>query len=140
MLTVSELAKQSGIAPHTVRYYIRSGLLTPGKTQENNYRLFSTQAVQQVKFVYQAKRLGLAQKEILQVLKAGQNVKTSSDDFGSMIDHLLAERIRIMDDEIRGMQQLRDKAQLALEQCQDMAGQSSSEDSVKCLMEAIANI
>lgn len=140
MLTVSDLAKQSGITPHTIRYYIRSGLLPPSKTQENNYRLFSTQAVQQVKFIYQAKRLGLAQKDIQQILATDQNEKVSPDTVENMTYRLVEERIRTIDDEIRDMQQLRHKTQLALEQCQDRQGQSRSEDNVKCLIEAIANI
>ena len=140
MYTVSELSKISGISPHAIRYYVRSGLLPPCKTQDNSYRLFSTQAVQQAKFIYQAKRLGLAQEDIQQILATSQNEKVSSVACENMIYRLIEERIRTIDDEIRGMQQLSDQTQLALERCQGMTGQSSSEGNVKCLIEAIANI
>lgn len=38
MMTVSQLAKRSGIAPHVVCYYSRSGLLTPARRPDNGYR------------------------------------------------------------------------------------------------------
>ncbi|MGB1257904.1 MAG: MerR family DNA-binding transcriptional regulator, partial [Thiolinea sp.] len=41
MLTVSEVAKQTGISAHTVRYYVREGLLEPSEQAANQYRLFS---------------------------------------------------------------------------------------------------
>jgi hypothetical protein len=38
MMTVSQLAKRSGIVPHVVCYYSRSGLLTPARHPDNGYR------------------------------------------------------------------------------------------------------
>lgn len=38
MMTVSQLSKRSGIAPHVVCYYSRSGLLTPARRPDNGYR------------------------------------------------------------------------------------------------------
>jgi DNA-binding transcriptional MerR regulator len=58
-LTVSDLARQAGVSPHTVRYYDRVGLLpTPGRSA-SGYRLYSPHLVERLRFIRGAKHLGL---------------------------------------------------------------------------------
>lgn len=51
MLTVNELATQSGAPAHVVRYYVRIGLLQPVTTQDNGYRLFAAADASRLRFV-----------------------------------------------------------------------------------------
>lgn len=68
MLTVSELANQSGTTAHAVRYYTRLGLLRPERNPDNGYRLYQFSEVQWLRFVRQAKQLGYTLNEIREIM------------------------------------------------------------------------
>ena len=140
MLTVGDLSRLSGISSHTIRYYIRLGLLPPHKTCGNNYRLFTTQDVQRAKFIYQAKRLGMSQQEIQQILTAGDKRDEPNKQANNLIAALVEERISIMNAEIKNMQHLQQETQQALEQFQRVSKQHENKNKVSYLIGAIANI
>ncbi len=73
MMTVTELANQSGTTPHAVRYYTRMGLLVPTRNPENGYRLFKPDDVHWLCFIRQAKALGYTLQDIQKIMhdKAG---------------------------------------------------------------------
>lgn len=68
MLTVTELAKQSGTTPHAVRYYTRMGLLRPERNPDNGYRLYERREIDWLRFIRQAKRLGYTLNEIKAIM------------------------------------------------------------------------
>ena len=140
MLTVNELATQSGLSPHTIRYYIRSGLLSPCATRENSYRLFAVQDIQRAKFICQTKRLGMSQQEIRQILVAGNKNGESEAQTNSLIASLIEERISIMNAEIKSMQYLQQETQQALGQFQRANKQHENENNIHHLIDAIASI
>jgi DNA-binding transcriptional MerR regulator len=59
MMTVSQLSKRSGIAPHVARYYSRIDLLTPVRHPDNDYR--SVCFVTQSESAHQRTKYGDAQ-------------------------------------------------------------------------------
>jgi MerR family transcriptional regulator, copper efflux regulator len=63
-LRVSELARRAGVAPSAVRFYERSGLLTPARRSANGYRIFDEAAVDQLMLVAKAKRIGMSLEDI----------------------------------------------------------------------------
>lgn len=67
-MIVNELSKQTGIAPHVVRYYARIGLLQPTRHPENGYKLFGYSDVRRLRFIRQAKELGFTLSEIESLL------------------------------------------------------------------------
>ncbi len=68
MLTVTELANESGTTAHAVRYYTRLGLLRPERNPDNGYRLYQYTEVQWLRFVRQAKQLGYTLSEIREIM------------------------------------------------------------------------
>jgi len=58
-LRVSELAERAGLAPSTVRFYERSGLLSPARRAANGYRIFDESALDELAFISRAKGLGM---------------------------------------------------------------------------------
>lgn len=68
MMTVSQLSKHSGIAPHVVRYYARIGLLAPARHPDNGYQLFSRDDIARLRFVRLAQNLGYTLEEIRHIL------------------------------------------------------------------------
>jgi DNA-binding transcriptional MerR regulator len=74
-LTVSDLAARVGVSPDAVRYYERLGLLPPPARSMAGYRRYDERAIQRLRFVKGAQRVGLRLREIaelLQVLDRGQ--------------------------------------------------------------------
>jgi DNA-binding transcriptional MerR regulator len=67
-LTVAALAAQSGVSPDTVRYYERAGLLPPAERTPAGYRIYDEAAVDRLRFIQGAQRLGLRLREILDLL------------------------------------------------------------------------
>jgi MerR family transcriptional regulator, mercuric resistance operon regulatory protein len=74
-LTVSGLAARVGISPDAVRYYERLGLLPRPARSTAGYRRYDEGAVERLRFVKGAQRVGLRLREIaelLQVVDRGQ--------------------------------------------------------------------
>ena len=63
-MKVVQLARAAGVSPHTVRYYIREGLLEPHRSELNRYAQFSANDLAQLRFIRRAQRLGLTLAEI----------------------------------------------------------------------------
>ncbi|MGH8829087.1 MAG: MerR family transcriptional regulator, partial [Jiangellaceae bacterium] len=58
-LRVAELAAAVGVGRDTIRYYERSGLLPPPRRTESGYRSYDLDAIDRLKFIQGAQRLGL---------------------------------------------------------------------------------
>ena len=67
-LKIGELAKQTGLAVGTLRYYSDLGLLLPSRIGDNGYRYYSKDAGSQVQFIKKAQALGFTLEEIKQIL------------------------------------------------------------------------
>jgi MerR family copper efflux transcriptional regulator len=65
---VSELAERAGVAPSTVRFYERAGLLSPARRAENGYRVFDESAVDELAFIGRAKGIGMGLEDIAGLL------------------------------------------------------------------------
>ena len=63
-MTVSELAKRTGVTADTIRHYVRTGLLTPARDPNNGYKRFSTTDQHRLQFIIQAKSLGFSLPDI----------------------------------------------------------------------------
>lgn len=63
-LRISELAARGGVPATTVRYYEQLGLLSPPPRTADNQRRYGDSAVAELRFVRQAKHLGLSLTEI----------------------------------------------------------------------------
>lgn len=68
-LTVSNLAAKAGVAPDTVRYYERFGLLPKPERTPAGYRLYGESSVDRLLFIKNAKHLGLRLSEIRELLE-----------------------------------------------------------------------
>jgi len=116
MLTVSEVAKQTGVSAHTVRYYVREGLLVPNKQAENSYSLFSPTEVSRLQFIRTAKMLGFTLNEIRQILENAQLGESPCAEVREVIQqHIVDNRRRIEE-----MQQLQERMELAVTKWETM--------------------
>jgi DNA-binding transcriptional MerR regulator len=67
-LRVAELAAAVGVSPDTVRYYERAGLLPPPDRTAAGYRSYDAGAVDRLRFIQGAQRLGLHLADIRDLL------------------------------------------------------------------------
>lgn len=136
MLTVNELAKRSGVSVHTVRYYIRTGLLTPVKTQDNKYRLFAVEDVSRLKFIRTAKMLGFTISDVQQIF--GHVVAGESPC--SEVRVLIRERMQEVEEKIRDMQELQQRMATALQRWENMPDQQPGDSSICPLIESMTDV
>lgn len=85
-LTVGEISKALGISTEAIRYYVKEGIITPKRNEENNYWVYSSDDLMKLTDImfYRSKGLtmkdikdimsGLALEEIAGVIDARKNV------------------------------------------------------------------
>lgn len=103
MLTVNQLAIQSRIPAHVVRYYVRIGLIQPAGQKENGYRLFTTLDANRIRFIRMAKHLGFTLNEIKLITRHADMRESPCDDVRKIIQHRIQEN-RVKIEEMRKLQ------------------------------------
>lgn len=68
VLTIGRAARQAGLSPKALRLYEAQGLLPPPARTEAGYRLFTSEDVAVLRFIRQARSLGLRLDEIREIL------------------------------------------------------------------------
>ncbi len=68
-LFIGELSRQMGIPVQTIRYYERLSLLEPPERTESQYRIYSEEAFERLRFIQKAKQFGLSLDEIKQLIE-----------------------------------------------------------------------
>jgi len=116
MMTVAKLAQQTQVSSDTIRYYVRVGLLTPGRKKENNFHIFSAGDAKLLKFIHQAKQLGYTLKEIRQIIDQSESGNSPCPIVREIIQSRIADTRRKLE-ELRALQQ---RMEAALEQWNKM--------------------
>lgn len=116
MLTVSQLATQSDLPAHVVRYYTRIGLIQPDDTRDNGYRLFRPATVQRLRFIRHAKQLGFTLSEIRALLAHAAHGNSPCPDVRRIIQQRIDENRRKID----AMLALQQRMEQALSHWRDM--------------------
>jgi DNA-binding transcriptional MerR regulator len=102
-LRVGELAAEAGVAPDTVRYYERAGLLPPPARTAAGYRAYHPGAVDRLLFIQGAQRLGLRLRDIRDLLA----VRDTGTCPCEPAETLLRRRLDELDAEMRRLAELR---------------------------------
>lgn len=102
-LRVAELAAATGVGPDTIRYYEKSGLITPPERTASGYRTFPYAEVDRVRFIRDVQRLGVPLREIRDLLA----VRDTGDCPCEPAADLLGRRIAEIDAELARLGQLR---------------------------------
>jgi len=103
-MQIGQLAKQSGTAIDTVRYYERQGLLPAPHRRASGYREYTADDVRRLRFVRRAKVLGFNLTEIRDLLALSSHrdddmagVKAAAIEKLADVEAKLAELTRIRD-------------------------------------------
>jgi DNA-binding transcriptional MerR regulator len=102
-LRVGELADAVGVTADTVRYYERAGLLPPPSRAPSGYRAYHVGAVDRLRFIQGAQRLGLRLSDIRDLLA----VRDTGTCPCEPAEDLLTRRLAEVDAEIARLTALR---------------------------------
>ena len=71
MLTITQVSKQFGISPRTLRYYEQIGLLTPSKKEDFAYRVYDPETVSRLRQIIVLRKLRIPLKQAAEILSGG---------------------------------------------------------------------
>ncbi len=104
--TVKHVAARVGLPSRTVRYYDRIGLVSPDERSAAGYRLYSSEEEGRLRFIRQAKLLGLSLEEIRGLLAAAEG---GCDATVPELDRLLEHKVEEIDAKIAELESFRDR-------------------------------
>lgn len=90
-MRVAELAAAAGVAPDTVRYYERSGLLAPPPRTAGGYRTFPPSTVDRLRFIQGCQRLGLRLRDIGELLSVRDTGECPCEPAEALLRRRIAE-------------------------------------------------
>lgn len=71
-LRINDVAQAAGVNRETLRYYERRGLLDPPDRSPGGHRLYDERAVQTLRIIKAAQRLGFTLEEVAELIEVGR--------------------------------------------------------------------
>jgi DNA-binding transcriptional MerR regulator len=102
---IGEIAQQTGVSVETLRFYEKRRLLNAPPRTQGGFRLFTDDAVQQVRFIKQAQSLGLTLDDVQQLLTGRQRRPHVASC--RKVRDLLTRRIEDIDARIKELREFR---------------------------------
>lgn len=102
-LTIGKIARRSGAAVETIRFYEREGLIEKPARSAAGYRHYRPDVVARLRFIRQAKELGFSLAEIRELLALRMRPGTTCAD----IRKRAREKIAAVDRKIEDLQRIR---------------------------------
>lgn len=122
--SIGQLAKAAGVPTSTLRYYERSGLLTPDFRTDGNYRGYTADALERLKFIRSAQATGFSLDDVEGLLKLTYSPDPPCDDVLALMRNRLAE----LRQKIRELRQVEQALTRSLEGCCKGAGPDLCDD------------
>lgn len=102
-MKIGELAKLTGSAVETIRYYEKEGLLPTSARSEGNYRMYSAQHLERLQFIRRCRSLDMTLSEIRNLLA----FKDAPDESCISVNDLLDQHIKHVSMRITELEGLR---------------------------------
>lgn len=109
---IGEVANRSGVSVDTVRFYERRHLLPVAPRKASGYRIFTTAAIERVRFIKLAQELGFTLDEI------GVLLSVNGENECARVHDLLVEKIANIDSRMASMQYFRKLLKHYLDECE----------------------
>jgi Cu(I)-responsive transcriptional regulator len=90
-MNIGALAKETGIAAKTIRYYESVGLIAAPPRSGGNYRIYGARDLATLRFVQRARNLGFSVKEVGDLVALWQDRQRASADVRSLATAHLGE-------------------------------------------------
>ena len=82
------------MTPHTIRYYMKIGIVKPTIDEHSGYHLFSDKDAKRVRFTVEAKQLGFTLKEIIQLIEDADKHQSSCPHARDILQRRIIENRR----------------------------------------------
>lgn len=113
-LKVGEVAQRAEVNLQTIHFYEREGLLPRPPRTASNYRIYSEDAVQRVRFIKRAQELGFALKDIKELLSLRAKPATRCAD----VRQQAQIKLRDIDEKISSLQRMRKALTKLIGECE----------------------
>lgn len=113
MPSIGQVAKQTGVAVDTIRFYEKEGLLGKPPRTAGGYREFDPGTVRVLRFIARAKGLGFTLREVKQLLRLHRGTRSTRADFRA----LAREKLSDIEARIEGLIRMRDALEPLVERC-----------------------
>jgi Cd(II)/Pb(II)-responsive transcriptional regulator len=87
---IGELAEKAGIQPGTVRYYERIGLVPEPERTQGNYRVYTEEHLERLRFIRNCRLIGMALEEVRTLLHYWDNPDLTCHEINQMLDSRIA--------------------------------------------------
>jgi MerR family mercuric resistance operon transcriptional regulator len=71
-MLIGEVARRTGVPPHTLRFYEEQHLLTRPARRESGYRVYSDRVLSELGFIRRAQQLGFTLDDVREILTLGR--------------------------------------------------------------------
>ncbi|PKG81645.1 MerR family transcriptional regulator [Colwellia sp. 75C3] len=88
-MKISQLAKESGIASKTIRYYEDIGLLPTAHRKDNGYREYRTSDIERLVFIRRCRELKIPLDQIKTLIAVQVDQKSSCQEVDALIEQQL---------------------------------------------------
>ena len=104
MLSIGQVAKRTGVAVDTIRFYEKERLLGKPPRTAGGYREYDQETVRVLRFIRRAKHLGFTLNEVKELLRLHHGTKSTRADFRALARNKLAD----IQARIEGLERMRD--------------------------------
>ena len=91
MLSIGQVAKETGVAVDTIRFYEKEQLLGKPARTAGGYREYDHGTVRVLQFIFRAKHLGFTLREVKQLLRLHRGTQSTRADFRALARNKLAD-------------------------------------------------
>ncbi|MGN7490041.1 MerR family transcriptional regulator [Paenibacillus sp. SAF-054] len=91
-LQISQLANETGLSIHTIRYYEKEGIFPPVKRNENGIRIYDSEDMEWIQFACRLRETGMS---IAEMKKFAQLVIQGDESKNERIQLLQQQNMRI---------------------------------------------
>lgn len=85
-LKIGDLAERAGCLVETIHYYERKGLLPEPARSKGNYRLYTDEHAEQLRFIRHCRSLDMTLDEIRELLKFRNTPEKNCSDVNALLD------------------------------------------------------
>ncbi len=102
-MRIGELAKRSGVAVETIRFYEKEGLLTQARRTENNYRTYTQEHLRELNFIHHCRTLDMPLSDVKTLLACD----ATDTEQATHVHELIAHHVRLVDERIAKLKALK---------------------------------
>ena len=112
-MRIGEVARRSGMAAKTIRFYEEAGLTAPASRTGNGYREFGEDDVRRLRFIHRARDLGFSIEEVRRLLSLWSDRERASAD----VKRFALEHVARVEAKMAELRSMRDAILHLAERC-----------------------